>query len=209
MYTPPSFVENDLATLHACIEENSFATLVTAGSSGPMASHLPLLLDRKAGQYGSLVGHLAKANSHWKEMADQEALVIFHGPHAYISPTWYQERNVVPTWNYVAVHAKGIVRLVDEPAVLLDIVRQYVTFYESSMPEPWELSSAEPEFIDKLLDAIVGFTIEITSIEGKWKLNQNHSYERRQRIIAGLQTCPDQNPARIASLMQATLAGSE
>ena len=205
MYTPFSFVENDLSKLHSCIEENSFATLVTTDSTGPVASHLPLLLDRNAGPTGTLIGHMAKANSQWRDIKNAAALAIFHGPHAYVSPGWLGEQNVVPTWNYVAVHATGKVKLVEDQTELLDIVRRYVNFYEASMPEPWQLGTADPEFIEKLLDAIVGFTIEISSIEGKWKLNQNHPEERRQKIIAGLQSRPGENNSQIAELMQPTL----
>jgi transcriptional regulator len=167
MYTPFGFVENDLSVLHSCIEENSFATLVTTNSSGPAVSHLPLLLDRDAGPNGTLIGHMAKANSQWREITDADALAVFHGPHAYISPGWLKEQNVVPTWNYVAVHATGKVKLIEEPSELLDIIRRYVEVYESSMPESWQLDSAEPDFIESLLGAIVGFTIEIDSLEGK------------------------------------------
>lgn len=205
MYTPFSFVENDLSILHSCIEGNSFATLVTIDDSGPVVSHLPLLLDRADGSNGTLIGHMAKANPQWRDITNGDALAVFHGPHAYISPSWYREKNVVPTWNYVAVHAKGKVKLVEDQAELLDIVRRYVNFYEASMAEPWQMGSAEPEFIEKLLDAIVGFTIEISSIEGKWKLNQNHSEVRRQNVIDGLKTRPDEGAARIAALMQATI----
>jgi transcriptional regulator len=209
MYTPFSFVENDLSILHSCIEENSFATLVTTDAEGPAVSHLPLLLDRETGPNGTLIGHMAKANPQWREIASGDALAVFHGPHTYISPGWLHQQNVVPTWNYVAVHVTGKVQLVEEPTQVLDIVRRYVNFYESSMPEPWQLESADPGFIEKLLDAIVGFTIEITSIEGKWKLNQNHSEERRQKIIDGLQTRPDEESAAIAELMRATLGVQE
>lgn len=205
MYTPFSFVESDLSTLHSCIEENSFATLVTTDSAGPVVSHLPLLLDRADGPNGTLIGHMAKANPQWREMTNSDALAIFHGPHAYISAGWLKERNVVPTWNYVAVHATGSVKLVEEPSELLDIVRRYVNVYEASMPEPWQLDSAEPAFIEKLLDAIVGFTIKIESLEGKWKLSQNHSEERRQKIITGLRSRPGVNDSQIAELMKATL----
>jgi len=204
MYTPASFVENDLSILHSCIEENSFATLVTTDAEGSVVSHLPLLLDRKAGPNGKLIGHMAKANPQWREITNGDVLAIFHGPHAYVSPGWLKERNVVPTWNYVAVHATGKVKLVEEPSKLLDIVRRYVDHYESAMSEPWELDSVEPDFTESLLNAIVGFTIEIESIEGKWKLNQNHSKERRQKIIDGLQARPDDNSAQIADLMRAT-----
>jgi transcriptional regulator len=117
-----------------------------------------------------------------------------------------KEQNVVPTWNYVAVHATGKVKLIEEPSELLDIIRRYVEVYEAPMPEPWQLDSAEPDFIESLLGAIVGFTIEIDSLEGKWKLNQNHSEERRQKLVDGLKTRPDDGALKIAALMQATLS---
>lgn len=205
MYTPFSFVEKDLSTLHSCIEENSFATLVTTDSPGPVVSHLPLLLDRADGPNGTLIGHMAKANPQWRKITNSDAIAIFHGPHAYISAGWLKEQNVVPTWNYVAVHATGTMKLVEEPSELLDIVRRYVNVHEASMPEPWQLDSAEPAFIEKLLDAIVGFTIKIESLEGKWKLSQNHSEERRQKIITGLRSRPGVNDSQIAELMKATL----
>ena len=120
-----------------------------------------------------------------------------------------QKRNVVPTWNYVAVHVPGQVQLVEQPSALLDIVRHYVDHYGSVMPEPWHLDSAEPHFTESLLSAIVGFTIEIESIEGKWKVCQNHSKERRQRVIGGLQNRPGENNAQRTGLLQAMLSGQE
>jgi transcriptional regulator len=168
-----------------------------------------LLLDRDAGPNGTLIGHMAKANSQWREITDSDALAIFHGPHAYISPGWFKEQNVVPTWNYVAVHVTGKVNLVEEPSELLDIIRRYVEVYEASMPEPWQLNSAEPDFIESLLGAIVGFTIEIDSLEGKWKLNQNHSEERRQKVVNGLKTLPGEGSTKIAALIQATLSARQ
>ena len=120
-----------------------------------------------------------------------------------------QKRNVGPTWNYVAVHVTGQVQLVEQPSALLDIVRHYVDHYGSVMPEPWQLDSAELHFTESLLSAIVGFTIEIESIEGKWKVCQNHSKERRQRVIGGLQNRPGENNAQRAGLLQAMLSGQE
>jgi transcriptional regulator len=116
MYTPSAFVESDERKLHTFIEQNSFATLVTGGenvaeSTAAVASHLPLLLNREAGEQGQLVGHMAKANPQWKHADGQTSLAIFHGPHAYISPGWLKTKNTVPTWNYVAVHVRGVIRL--------------------------------------------------------------------------------------------------
>lgn len=202
MYTPSAFAVSDRDTLHDFIVVHSFATLVSSNVDVTDASHLPLLLDRNSGEHGQLTGHFAKANPHWKDLDGQNVLAVFHGPHAYISPTWYGEQNVVPTWNYVAVHVRGTIRLEHDRDRLLDIVRQSVETYEAAMPTPWSLDSAEPSFIDKLLDAIVGFTIDIEQLKGKWKLNQNHSVERQQRVIAGLRTRPDAGSQEVASLME-------
>jgi transcriptional regulator len=202
MYTPSAFAVSDRDTLHDFIVAHSFATLVSSNGDVTDASHLPLLLDRDSGEDGQLIGHFAKANPHWKDLDGQNVLAIFHGPHAYVSPTWYGEQNVVPTWNYVAVHAHGTLKIEHDRGRLLDIVRQSVEVYEAAMPTPWQLDSAEPGFIDKLLDAIVGFTIDIKRIEGKWKLNQNHSSERQQRVIAGLRTRPDTGSQEVADLME-------
>ncbi|MBI1309991.1 FMN-binding negative transcriptional regulator [bacterium] len=202
MYTPSAFAVSDRNKLHDFIEAHSFATLVSSDGDSVGASHLPLLLNRNVGKHGQLVGHFAKANPHWKILDGSSVLAIFHGPHAYVSPAWYGEQNVVPTWNYVAVHARGILRLEQDHGRLLDIVRQSVEVYETPQPTPWQLDSVEPAFIDNLLNAIVGFTIDIEQLEGKWKLNQNHSVERQQRVIAGLRTRPDTASQQIADLME-------
>lgn len=205
MYNPPSFAETDHITLQDFMSAHSFATLISQGEAGLDISHLPLLLDRQAGEQGTLVGHFARANSHWKRVDGQNVTVLFHGPHAYISPAWYEVQNSVPTWNYVAVHAHGVLRLDHDPDVLLRIVRQFTDYYEAPRPQPWSLDSAEPEFIQKLIGAIVGFRIEIQKLEGKWKLSQNHDVPRRQRTIQQLRQLPGEDHRAIADLMEATL----
>ena len=135
MYVPPHFAENDREKLHDFIERNSFGLLVSQVDGLPFASHLPLLLERDAGPPGTLVGHMARANPHW-QMTDREVLLAFAGPHAYISPTWYEAEQVVPTWNYVAVHAYGTFTVVEDPQATVQIVRDYVAFYERSQPKP-------------------------------------------------------------------------
>ena len=202
MYTPSAFVVSDRESLHDFIKSHSFATLVSNDGDIVDASHLPLLLDRDAGEHGQQTGHFAKANPHWKDLDGRGVLAIFHGPHAYVSPSWYAEQNVVPTWNYVAVHAHGTLRIEHDRDRLLDIVRQSVEVYEAAMPSPWRLDYAEPSFIDGLLNGIVGFTIGIEQLEGKWKLNQNHSAERQKRLIAGLRTRPDTGSQDVANLME-------
>lgn len=205
MYTPASFAVDDPEKLHTFIETHSFATLVSPDAENSTASHLPLLLDRGVAANGRLVGHMARANRQWEQASDRPVLAIFHGPHAYVSPAWYAETNVVPTWNYAAVHVQGTMRLEQDRGRLLDIVRQYVDVYEAGLPEPWSLDKADPEFIDGLLDAIVGFTIEIERIEGKWKLSQNHTRERREKVIHQLDGQKSDNSRQIAGLMAETL----
>ena len=207
MYTPAHFAEADVGRLHAAIEAYSFATLVCEHDGDLTASHLPLLLKREqgtAGQFGTLVGHMAKANTQWEQAAGKEVLAIFAGPHAYISPTWYEDEKVVPTWNYVAVHAFGRLELVKDSQEKLDILRQTVHVYERNMPVPWTVPEPS-EFLARLVDQIVAFQIPLGRLEGKWKLNQNHPLARRQRVIAALRSRPDEDSQEIAGMMEERL----
>lgn len=203
MYIPPSFAEPDLGVLHDFIEQHSFAVMASQVDGLPFATHLPFLLEREAGAKGTLIGHLARANPHWKCLESQPVLVVFSGPHAYISPTWYEAENVVPTWNYAAVHVVGRIRLVDDLADLTDIVQRMVQWYEQPLPNPWTFEDSP--FSQKLLPQIVGLRLEIESIEGKWKLNQNHPVERRKKVIAALRAQPHADSQAVADLMQAAL----
>jgi transcriptional regulator len=204
MYVPAAFAEPDLTKLHDFIEQNSFGLLVSQVNGLPFASHLPFLLERTAGPHGALVGHMARANPQWREAGGQTALAIFSGPHAYISPTWYAAEAVVPTWNYTAVHAYGRVQIIEEEDALLEIVQRTVRTYERAMPRPWSFDGRGP-FGGRLLAQIVGFRIEVEQIEGKWKLNQNHPAERRQRVVRALGERGDENAQAIAAMMEATL----
>jgi transcriptional regulator len=206
MYTPDCFAETDRDVLHAFIEQHSFATLVSPGgaeTAAPEATHLPLLLDRSVGERGQLIGHFARENPHWQYAADQSVVAIFHGPHTYISPTWYEDRQVVPTWNYVAVHVEGTLRVEHDHARLLEIIRRTVDTYEAPLPQPWSIAAPGSELIDKLLGGIVGFTIDIEQIQGKWKLNQNQTPQRRERVIRALEAHGGHDRQEIASLMKA------
>jgi transcriptional regulator len=206
MYLPTAFAEPDMTRLHAFIEQHSFGLLVSQVEGLPFASHLPFLLDRTAGPHGTLIGHLARANPQGREAAGQTALAIFSGPHAYISPTWYEAAQVVPTWNYTAVHAYGRVEVVEDKGALLDIVQKSVHVYERAMPRPWSFDPTSP-FVERLLAQIVGFRIEVERIEGKFKLNQNHPAERRKKVVRALRERTDENAQAIAALMQALLPG--
>ncbi|WZO97695.1 FMN-binding negative transcriptional regulator [Isosphaeraceae bacterium EP7] len=200
MYTPASFAETNQAKLHDLMRRNSFALLASQSPGGLVASHLPLLLDAEAGPRGTLFGHMARANTQWRE-AQGPVMAVFSGPHAYISPTWYAETGMVPTWNYVAVHAYGILTPVEGRDDLLDILRRSVDVYEAGRQPPWLFDESGVN-VDGLLKAIVGFRIELTRLEGKWKLGQNHPEPRRRRTAEALRSQPDADSIAIAALME-------
>ena len=204
MYVPAAFAEPDLSRLHDFIEQYGFGVLVSQNDGLPFASHLPFLLERAAGPHGTLVGHVARANPQWRQAAGQAALAIFSGPHAYVSPTWYEAEQVVPTWNYTAVHAYGPVQVMEDKGALVDIVREMVRVYEQAMPRPWSFDPTST-FAQRMLGQIVGFRIKIERIEGKWKLNQNHPVERRRKIMRALRQRDDANAQAVAALMEAML----
>lgn len=203
MYTPVAFAETDLSRLHEFIEQNSFGLLISRHDGKPVATHLPLLLERPArpGERGALVGHMAKANPQWREAEGDEVLAVFSGPHAYISPAWYKAENVVPTWNYVAVHATGPLQLIDDPDELRKILRASVDKYEAPRPEPWRWDDSRPS-AERLLTHIVGFRISIERLEGKWKLSQNQPVDRQEKVIRGLEAEPTPDALAIARLMR-------
>ena len=201
MYIPAAFRETDTARMHEFMCEHSFALLTTHSERGLVASHLPLLVDATRGPLGTLAGHFAKANDQVAD-AETESLAVFSGPHAYISPTWYATPNTVPTWNYVAVHAYGVLRLVEDKDHTARLLEKMVEKYEGSRSPSWPFD-AGTDFHHKLLDGIVGFEIEITRLDGKWKLNQNHPAERRQRVIAALKEADGENNRAVATLMEA------
>jgi transcriptional regulator len=208
MYTPSAFAEADLSRLHDFIEQNSFGLLVSQVDGLPFATHLPFLLERTTGPHGTLVGHMARANPQWREVAGQTALAIFSGPHVYVSPTWYEAEQVVPTWNYTAVHAYGRAEVIEAKAALLDIVQRSVQFYEQAMPRPWSFDPSS-NFVERLLGQIVGFRVEVEKIEGKWKLNQNQPVERRRKVVAALRRQGGENAEAVAELMQAMLSAED
>ena len=201
MYVPAAFAVDDQPTLFDFAERHSFATLISQHDGVPLASHLPLLVDRAHGERGLIVGHMARANPQWTDAAGQNVLVVFAGPHAYVSPTWYAEPNTVPTWNYTAVHAYGRWETIDDAASLQNIVAKLVDLYESAMPQPWPFDGDTP-FAEGLLKQIVGFRIVVERWEAKFKLNQNHSQMRRERVVAGLETRGDYDSRAVAKLMR-------
>ncbi|HYG74689.1 MAG TPA: FMN-binding negative transcriptional regulator [Planctomycetota bacterium] len=198
MYIPAAFNVDDLPTLHAFMRQHSFATLVTPHGKECAVSHVPLLIE-DGGRLGRLVGHVARANEHWKTLAaGADTLAIFHGPHAYISPSWYQTQPSVPTWNYAAVHASGRASLIEEASAVHELLVKMVRFYESSFAKPWQ---ADEEFLRKLMPQIVAFEIEITKVEGKFKLSQNRPKDIPS-VIAALEQSSDAAARETAALMK-------
>ena len=207
MYLPSAFRQNDLTALHAQMQASPFALLASAGDTGVEVSHLPLLLEPGEGEFGTLYGHFARANGHWRGLQDgAEALAVFSGPDAYISPGWYPSKaehgKVVPTWNYIAVHARGPVELIEEPERLLQIVSRLSERHEAGRPQPWAVSEAPAEYLDAMLRAIVGFALPIRQLEGKWKLGQNRPVADQRGVHDGLAASPEPGARALAGRMQ-------
>lgn len=200
MYIPEHFKETDPERITALIEGNPFGMLVTAPEGAPFVSHLPFLFERSVNSQGRLLGHMAKANPQWQHFSpSNEVLTIFQGPHAYVSPSWYASPGV-PTWNYAVVHLRGIPRIIEGESELAALVQQLTQAHETHMSSPWKPDLAG-ERRSKLLSMIVGFEIEITAIQGKFKLSQNRSLEDRQRVVKELSQSPNQTEAAVAKLM--------
>jgi len=185
LYVPKHFRQEDEAALVALIEENAFGTLVTSSPEGALhVSHIPFRVEREGGKL-RLLGHLARANPHWQALEPaREIVAVFQGPHAYVSPGWYQNHPAVPTWNYAVVHAHGRARLMDE-AELHALVHELSTQYEAGREKPWRMGDLPPDYVSSMLSAIVGFELTVERLEGKFKLSQNRPADR-ERVIAAL-----------------------
>ena len=209
MYCPSAFRQDDLATLHQQIQASVLALLSSAGEQGLQASHLPLLLEPHEGEFGTLYGHFARANPHWRDLATGiEALVVFSGADGYVHPGWYPAKaehgKVVPTWNYIAVHAWGQAEVFDDPERLLRLVSRLSERHEQGRARPWAVSDAPRAYIDAMLRAIVGFALPIRRIEGKWKLSQNRSAGDQAGVRAGLAESARASDRELAQQMNPT-----
>jgi transcriptional regulator len=191
MYIPKAFREEDLNTLYNLMQKYSFATLITQHGGVPFATHLPFILNTRRGPKGTLLAHMARANPQWHDFNnEQEVLVIFQGPHAYVSPSWYEVELSVPTWNYAVVHAYGIPRLIEDSEVLYKLLQILIKTHEARFERPW-LFQLPHDYLQKMMRGIVGFEIEITRLEGKFKMSQNRTESERENVIAALQKSID------------------
>jgi transcriptional regulator len=199
MYIPKSFEMNKQADIRNFIYAHSFGILSSTFEGQPFATHLPLVYDAER---NILLTHMAKANPQWRNLDGQSVLVVFSGPHAYISPSWYEVPASVPTWNYVAVHVYGKCTVIDGDEELADLLERTVRFYEPDSDLP---SQADEPFYRNMMKAIVGIRIDVTSMEGKAKLSQNKPEEVQERVIAKLRQTGDDGAQKVAQLMQERL----
>ncbi|MCP4329516.1 MAG: FMN-binding negative transcriptional regulator [Alphaproteobacteria bacterium] len=202
MYVPSRFAIDDPPFLSDLINGYSFGVLVTAIDGVPEATHLPFLFEANAGRQGVLVAHMARANPHWRAFReDRESLVVFQGPHGYVSPQWYAAGGYVPTWNYAAVHAYGVARVIEEPARVRAVLDRLVIAHEAGFDRPWRLADRDPEFLDRMQRAIVAFELPIARWQGKAKLSQDKTAADRRGVIEALGASGRDLDAALAALM--------
>ncbi|HEU5276888.1 MAG TPA: FMN-binding negative transcriptional regulator [Xanthobacteraceae bacterium] len=210
MYLPDHFRVDDVAEMHALIRAHPFAALVSAGASGLYGTHLPTVL-KEEGPFGTIECHLSRANPHWKDLAEGgEALMIFQGAEAYITPNWYATKRetgkVVPTWNYAVVHAYGRPAVMDDASWLRRHVGELTDQQERGEAQPWAVTDAPERYIEVMLCGIVGFRFEIARLEGKWKMSQNREMQDRAGVVTGLGARHEGDDAEVAALVHQHMA---
>lgn len=203
MYLPSHFEEPRIEILHELMRNHPLSTLITLTADGLNANHIPLELDPEPTPYGTLRGHVARSNPLWQNFNPAvETLVIFQGANSYITPSWYATKKetgkVVPTWNYAVVHAYGALKIIEDKVWLRGLVERLTDHHESEMETPWKVSDAPENYIEPLLNAIVGIEIPITKISGKWKVSQNQPQANRVGVIDGLHDMKDDNAETMA-----------
>lgn len=206
MYIPEHFEEHDLAVLHALVRAHPLGTWVAGMNGQLVVNHVPFIVDSTRGAFGTLVGHVARANTVWRTASSGgESVVVFQGPQTYITPSWYPTKHehgkVVPTWNYAVVHAHGMPTAIDDPEWLRQHVTQLTRVHESTRDLPWQVSDAPSDYVDALLRAIVGIEIPIVRLVGKWKVSQNRPVRDRRGVVMGLQEMDDPESERMARLI--------
>jgi transcriptional regulator len=206
MYRVAAFSEDRVAVMHALIRAHPLATLVTSAGGALEANHIPMLIDPAPAPHGTLRGHVARANPLWRERHDGcEALAVFQGPQAYVTPSWYPSKQdtgkVVPTWNYAVVHARGPLIVRDDRAWLRDLVSRLTDLQEAGLPQPWGVTDAPADYIERMLEAIVGIEIPVVQLQGKWKVSQNRQEADRAGVIDGLVRRGDAQALAMAELV--------
>jgi transcriptional regulator len=191
MYIPRANQEDRIPVIHKLMEDQPFASLITMGTSGLFASHIPMVLERDGTPFGQLKGHISRANQQWKEFSPSiEALAVFSGPQHYITPSWYPEKvktaKVVPTWNYAVVHAYGHLKVIEDSEWLMAHLHSLVNIHEASFPVPWKIGDAPADYVASQVKGIVGLEMVIERLEGKWKVSQNRSEQDRVGVAEGL-----------------------
>jgi transcriptional regulator len=214
MYVPSDFREDRVPVLHEAMRAIAFGTLVSLGPDGMVASHIPLLLDEAPAPFGTLTGHLARANPQGRgAVPETEALAIFLGPQAYVTPSWYPSKaetgRVVPTWNYVAIHAYGRLRFIDDVEWKRAHVTRLTQSQEGKRAAPWAVSDAPEDYLKGMLKGIIGFELPIARLDGKWKMSQNRKAEDRQGVIAGLGKEREASAQAVAAIMATRAAGTQ
>jgi transcriptional regulator len=205
MYQVGAFREERIDVMHALMRNHRLATLVTVNDGVPQANHLPLLIDPEPAPAGTLRGHVARANPVWREADGREVLVIFQGPQAYVTPSWYPSKRetgqVVPTWNYAVVHAYGRLVVHDDREWLRTLVTRLTDQQEAGRQQPWRVDDAPPDYVDRMLGAIVGIEIPVSRLAGKWKVSQNRSEADRSGVAEGLRQSDEVQAQAMAALV--------
>jgi transcriptional regulator len=214
LYLPAHFNETRPEVMHALMRAHSLCTLVTQCDSGLVANHVPVQTLDEPKPLGCIRGHIARANPLWRDYrAETQALAIFQGPQAYISPSFYPSKaktgEVVPTWNYAVVHASGTLRFIQDAGWLRDFVAGLTATHEALRPMPWKIDDAPAPYIDKMLTLIVGFEFSIATLSGKWKVSQNRSQEDREGVMRNLQNADDAGSHEMAAMLATLARGSE
>jgi transcriptional regulator len=208
LYTPSHFAAGEPAPVVRLLRDHPFATLVTPGVPEPFISHLPLLLMPDREPHGTLIGHFARANPHWRRAAGTESIAVFHGPHAYVSPSWYsQPERMVPTWNYATVHAHGTLEIVTDPTETRGLLEALIQRFEGSRPEPWQFRMPERER-DAMVSAIVAFRMPLREVSAKFKFSQNRSALDRARVAGALRSEGYDGAVALAEWMERYAGGS-
>jgi len=211
MYVPKQHEESDVSVLYALIKAHPLATWVTHSGEQLLVNHIPMLLDKARGEFGTLVGHVARANPVWHSFsATVPSIAVFQGPESYITPSWYPSKHAhgkaVPTWNYAVVHAHGVPRAIEDRHWLLEHLNQLTDLHEADQALPWKVADAPKEFTDRMVGAIVGIEVPVTRLIGKWKVSQNRPEPDKLGVVAGLLGRADARSRDMATLVQEHLA---